>query len=160
MPTLTKQQDLAARKLVTGMSQTDVAKSLGVSRKTINRWTKEDDFQAEMAELRKRITQPTEEAIANLEILTDDETKEWLLEMENHLDFLQNAAKTARVGGLQAATKAMRRLKDIPDEALKPGDAVALLKAGAELMRAAVEFESEALGLYALAERVRDDAKT
>lgn len=159
MPTLTEQQTLAARKLVTGMSQGQVAKDVGVSRKTINRWAQDDDFQAEMAVLRRRLTQPTENAIAQLELVTDDEAQEWLAEVDSHLESLKQAAKTARVGGMAAATKAMRRLKDIPDEALKPGDAVALLKAGTELLRASFDFEAEALGLYALAERVREDAK-
>lgn len=103
-----------------------------------------------MEKLSQKLAPPT----AALERI---EAEEWASEVEVHLDFLKQAARTARVAGMNSATRAIRRLKDLPDEALRPADAVALLKAGTELMKAAVDFEAEALGLYALAERMKDE---
>lgn len=149
---LNEKRAIAARHLAAGMATVDVARELKVSTRTLSRWKSSEDFQQQVEKFTELLTPPTEA----LEAL---EAQEWAADVESHLDFLKQAAKTARVAGLNSATRAMRRLKDLPDEALKPGDAIALLRASTELMRAAVDFESEALGLYALAERLKEDDK-
>jgi len=51
--TLTKDQRKAAKHTVSGLSSTDVAKLVGVDRRTINRWKKIKEFQHTLKDMRK-----------------------------------------------------------------------------------------------------------
>lgn len=69
---------------------------------------------------------------------------------------MQRASVLTRTGGMGSINKALRRLKDLLDEALRPADAIALLRVGLDMVLQSFDLEARALGLYELAEQVAE----
>ena len=155
---LSEPQRKAIALLLGGKSQGETAKELDVSRKTVNRWNASADFQAEMARQktlgdRAQINLSLREAaIAQI----PPEKDEWIEELDNHIDWLKKACTSIKSTGINSVIKAARRLRDLPDEALKPADAIALYKLGMDAIAVGRELEAELLGIRELAERMTD----
>jgi transposase len=153
---LSADQRSAAALLASGKTQKQVAADLGVSAKTIQRWNATEAFQEEflrrkeLGDRAEQIIELTEAAIAqNL-----PELEEWRQQLDEHVQWLARASKTIKVTGLNAILKASSRIRDLPPEAFRPADAIALGRWGGELIKAACDLETELLGLGELAERV------
>lgn len=155
--TLSDVQKKAIALLLAGKTHKQVAEDIGVSSKTIQRWKAAEGFQLEM----KRRKELGDRAEENLEIrevaiaqLPPDEPDEWLEELDSHVEWLKKSCSSIKTTGINAVIKAARRLRDLPDEALKPADAIALYRLGLESINVGAELESELLGIRELAERV------
>ncbi|HIK42173.1 helix-turn-helix domain-containing protein [Thermoleptolyngbya sp. M55_K2018_002] len=142
--------------LLSGKTHKQVAAEIGVSTKTIQRWKCAQAFQLEMKR-RKELGDRADEHIEIREAAIAQsipELDEWTEQLDEHVEWLSKAAKTIKVTGFNAIVKASNRIRDLPSEAFKPADAIALGKWGAELVKAACDIEAELLGLGELAERV------
>jgi transposase-like protein len=138
--------------LINGVNQSATARELGVARTTIGRWLRDETF---AAELKKRKADLEQQRVQQLFSEPLDDT--WRQDLDEYFGWLEKAASTAKTTGLNVMIKASRRLRDLPDEALRPADAIALGRLGLELVSAGREMSAELLGLNELAERIRGE---
>lgn len=150
-------QMLVAGLLATGRSQIEAAKEAGVSRSTVSRLLERESFKAEV-ERRRDLKQPVSEEL--LAAVKGDTASDWVNTIKSHIEAVEKAATLSQACGFNALTKGMRRLKDLPDESLKPSDAIALIKAGQDLLSASFDWKAEAIGLHEIAERVANAQET
>lgn len=151
---LTPKQMHLAGLLAEGISQREAAEVACLSRSTVQRLLKRESFKAEV-ERRKKLARLSPDAIA--QALEQDVSTDWLNSIQSHIQAVERAAVLSQAGGFSAVTKALRRLKDLPDESLKPADAIALVKAGQDLLAASFEWKAETLGLHELVQRLEGD---
>lgn len=148
MPTLTKEQLTAIASLAAGDSQGDAAKKAGVSRSSVCRWVKDEDFQAEI-ERRKKSAEDLRKS--EFDRVQAEEIKEEVKEVQETL----KAYRLARLRayrqtlelGLHILNKTGKRFKDLPDEAIAPNMIPAMLKAGSELAEQGFDGWAELIGV-------------
>lgn len=126
-----KERLTAINLLASGMSRGDVAKSIGKSYKTVQRWEADQDFAAALATEIERRRQRTEE---KLQAVADEQIDQDVASLRDDLaayhKALVNVQKQRLMRGREMMDKAMRRLKDLPDEALSATEAVRIYQAG------------------------------
>jgi transposase len=148
-------QSRAIALLADGVSKKDVAMSIGCSNKTISRWCQNEDFAAALnAEIERR-RQRTE---AKLQEAADEQIDKDVANLKEELaayhQALVNVQKQRLVRGREMMEKAMRRLKDLPEEALTAADAVRLFQAGDTAIEKGLNNWGEALAVDDLMKQI------
>jgi transposase len=148
-------QSRAIALLADGVSKKDVAMSIGCSNKTISRWCQNEDFAAALnaeIERRRQRTEAKLQEVADEQIDRDvDSLKE---ELAAYHQAMVNVQKQRLVRGREMMEKAMRRLRDLPDEALTAADAVRLAQAGDSLLEKGMGNWGEALAIDDILQRL------
>ena len=147
-PVLTKDQRKAIGLIADGMSNTATARSIGCSIATIGRWAKKENFAKELElekqrreEKRKRqFEQVASEQIAS----ASDELRDELAEYHKATI---NVQKQRLVRARMLMEKAIRRLQDLPDEALSAADAIRMLDSGDRLFEKGLGNWADAIAL-------------
>lgn len=146
--TLTKDQRKAIGLIADGMTHTAAARSIGCSTATIGRWVKKDDFAKELTLERQRreekrsrqFEQAANEQIAN----ASDELR---AELAEYHKATINVQKQRLVRARMLMEKAIRRLQDLPDEALSAADAIRMLDSGDRLFEKGLGNWADAIAL-------------
>jgi hypothetical protein len=140
-----------------GMSQVEASKAIGCNRITVHRWCQKEDFaaalDAEIERRRNRVATKLQEA-ANEQI--DKDVADLKTELANYHQAIVNVQKQRLIRGREMMEKAMRRLKDLPEEALSAADAVRLYQAGDNAIEKGLGNWGEALAIEDLMRRMND----
>lgn len=145
---LTEDQFKVISLLADGKSQGDAAKSLGVSRKTVNRWAQRDDFsvalQAEIDRRQQRLEEGLREA-SNEAI--DADIASFRQDLQEYHQAVVNVQKMRLSRGKTIFDTAMRRFRDLPDEAIAIKDIPALVRAANDLIGGGLDNWGDALAI-------------
>lgn len=148
MPTLSERDAKIAQLLASGVTQSDAARQIGVSRATVTRLIRSEDFQAEVERRRNN-----QFYLANNDDEVPDLEYEWDSDITEHIGNMEKIADTFFKIGMSGAIKAAKRIKDLPEEALRASDAIALLKASKECLEFSFDTSAEMWGIHELAEQ-------
>jgi transposase len=150
-------QTRAIALLADGMSKQDVAKSIGCSSKTIQRWTKDTSFSTALQDEIRRRRLRTE---SKLQEVADEQIDKDIASLKEELAAYHQAIikvqKQRLVRGREMMEKAIRRLKDLPEEALSASDAVRMYQAGDNAIEKGLGNWGEALAIEDLMRRMND----
>jgi len=150
-------QSRAIALLADGVSKNDVAVSIGCSRKTITRWSKDEGFAAALAAEVERRRQRTE---AKLQEAADRQIDEDVASLRDELaeyhKALVNVQKQRLTRGRMMMEKALRRLQDLPDEALTAADAVRMAQAADSFLEKGLGNWGEAIAVDDLMTRLNN----
>lgn len=134
--------------LAGGMNQTDTASNIGVSRVTVCRWMKDEAFatelQAEIDRRQQRLQQGLEKATNEI---IDADVSAFKKELQEYHDMLRKVQLSRMAWGKSLAEKAMKRFRDLPEEAIAIKDIPALIRAGDDLIRGGLDNWGDALAL-------------
>ena len=154
MPTLTETQLKAAELLLNGTNQKEAAELLGVTRKTINVWSRSDEFKAEIERRRQS-------AIAQLQQKADElqaaEIDQFFEGLKEYRTARMNIYKTKLQRGLKGLKKLGDRFDDLPEEAIGVGNLAALFNTFDTLTEKALEGWAEIIGLDEVMRRLEEN---
>lgn len=161
MPAVDKKQirRKAISLLADGMSQTDTAKSIGVSRITVVRWLKDEEFssalQAEIARRQARLEEGLRKASDEV---IDADIREFRKELKDYHQAMVNVQKMRLGRGKQLFDKAMGRFHDLPEEAISVKDIPAILRIANDLIGGGLDNWADALSLQDVLDRLDGDS--
>lgn len=147
--------------LATGKTQSQVATEIGVSRMTIIRWNANPDFRAAVAEERARLEKQFAEKLQiSANKVQDKAVASMQADLEEFYSQLRQAQKIRVRSGLALITKALRRYKDLPEEAISVKDIAGLAIAGDKLLEKGLEIWAESLSISELKEIFQRESKS
>ena len=152
---LTDVQLRAVALMAEGLSQNEAAKRLGCNRVTINRWAQKPDFAAALAaeiERRRLRTEQQLQEAADRQI--DENVASIRDELAEYHKAVVNVQKQRLTRGRLMMEKAIRRLQDLPDEALTAADAVRMAQAADSFLEKGLGNWGEALAIDDLMSRL------
>ena len=146
---LTEKQLRGVDCVAAGMPPADVAIACQVSVGSVHRWLRSERFADEVAR-RKECQALDGTPLGD----AANPRREWDLAVREHLATMRQISRLTATVGREALEKAQRRLEDLPDEALKPADAIALARLGADLLNSALDTNTDLLGIAEIADRL------
>lgn len=153
IPALTTKQHDCASFLAAGQTQDRTARLVGISRSTVNRWLKNPAFSQEVERRKQRLIQARELG-DRTEVEHDDRSSALAIQAE--LEAVRQAKKSFREMELMLARKlyqkGIRRLIDLPDEAIPANLIPALLQTAIALKCDGLSEWADELGLDAIAD--------
>jgi hypothetical protein len=155
---LPKDRLTALNLLASGMSRGEVAKSIGKSYKTVQRWEADQDFAAALSaevERRRRLTESKLQEAAD-EVIAES-VNAIRAEMAEFHKALVNVQKQRLSRGKAMQDKAFARLQDLPSEAIAMKDVAPLILAGDRLIEKGLDTWGDVLAVADLLERLGTD---
>ena len=152
-PSLTGKQIKAVDFFVIGMSKNDIADALNVNLRTVYRWEGSDGFQEELKKRQKtaQVEERIRDAIAATKQTSPDQLQVSLQALAREKE--QTRAAIAHLGK-KFLSKAINRLKDLPDEAVTPQLVPQYADIAVKLIRYAHEEWAEELALQEMIEQL------
>lgn len=144
--------------LASGMSRGDVAKSIGKSYKTVQRWEGDQDFAAALSaeiERRRHRTEAKLQEAADQQI--DADVASLREEMAEFHKALVNVQKQRINRGRTIMDKAFNRLQDLPAEAIGVKDIAPLIMAADRLFEKGLETWGDAIAVDEVLDRMGRD---
>lgn len=156
MPTetpLTPRQYDCAAYLAAGATQLDTAQRVGISRATVSRWLRLPAFKAEVERRKERLVMARD---VGDRTETEFDNRLMAIAHQQEIDAIRASKKQFRETELLLSQKlyrkAIRRLIDLPDEAITPNLIPALLQTAILLKNDAFQGWADELGLDAIAD--------
>lgn len=145
--------------LVAGLTHLEIAAQAKVSNVTVSKYALKEEIKAEVEQRRQAKLDKKLETFAEVSEKEMDELKKWADEAIAHVEDIMKASKMCRTGGMGAMNKSLQIIRSTPNEDVRFSEAIALLKAGHDLLINSFELEARALGIYDLAEQVSERNK-
>lgn len=149
-----EQVRLIVEGLVAGLTHKEIAAQVNISHNTVKKYSTKPEIKVEVDQRRQANLGQKLEHFAEVTEKEMDELKRWAEEASAHVEDIMKASKLCRTGGMGAMNKALQCIRNTPNPDVKFNEAIALLKAGHDLLINSFELEARALGIYELAEQV------
>lgn len=144
--TLSEKQVEVAAYLAAGMSQGEAANKIGVARQTVARWNTFEEFKSEVERRKNQAIAAHQETADRLQ---RQEIESFYTAIEEYRETVKQTSQRKVEVGKFIFQKVVRRLKDLPEEAIAPRDIAPLLKAASDLIKDGLEDWGQLLGANA-----------
>lgn len=145
--------------LKAGLTHREIASNVGAAKPTVTKYANLPEVRAEVGKFKQQVLAEKIDAFSEVTDKEIEEIRKWADDAIAHIDDIMKASKMARSGGMGTMSKALKVIRNIPEVDVRLGDAVAMLKAGHDLLMSSFEMEARAIGIYELVEQAHERNK-